>query len=387
MSKKCMRPYQTGAVSLFVVIFAALLMTVVTVGFIQLMVKDQQQASAHDLSQSAYDSAQAGVEDAKRLLLAVQACGGSTDPTCKKMEGAVTSQTCDTIAASGLVGTTNGETLIQQTSSDTALNQAYTCVKIATKTDNYQGKLAQNESNIIPLRATDQFDTVTLSWFSRDDLSAGTTAIDYPATGGVTLPPTGAAWGATVPPLMRAQLIQTGSSFNLSDFDGGNSNTLFFYPAKAGAAVSDFALDARRDNTSAGAAPQPIVCTPSLGVNSLYACSVSIKVPSPVGGSPNQRSAYLRLSALYNATHYAVTLSNGATPVQFDNVQPAVDSTGRANSLFRRVSARVELKGSMPYPEAAVDLAGGLCKNFIITDKSSDYQDFAGGSCVAPPAP
>ena len=56
---------QTGVVSIFAVIFSALIMSILTVSFIRLMVVDQKQASDNDLSQSAYDAALAGVEDAK----------------------------------------------------------------------------------------------------------------------------------------------------------------------------------------------------------------------------------------------------------------------------------------------------------------------------------
>ena len=148
MNKNVRHEKQRGAVSLFVVIFAALLMTVVTVGFVQLMLKDQQQATSSDLSQSAYDSAQAGVEDAKRLLVLDQSCkAGLAAPSvnCTAIANALipvpgTSETtCDTLSKAGLVGSTNDETIIQQSTGDNAakLDQAYTCVKIAVNTDNY----------------------------------------------------------------------------------------------------------------------------------------------------------------------------------------------------------------------------------------------------------
>ena len=194
--------HESGAVSLFVVIFAALLMMIVTVSFVQLMVKDQEQATSNDLSQSAYDSSQAGVEDAKRLLLLDQQCRNNTAPgsvNCVAIEAALTpavgesSTSCDALSKAGLVGQTNDETIIQQNEGDdnsAALNQAYTCVKIGVNTDDYKNSLSVNGSGIVPIRGVGEFDTVELSWFSKEDTSSTTDqSIGFPSTGAnVSLP-------------------------------------------------------------------------------------------------------------------------------------------------------------------------------------------------------
>lgn len=383
------RSRQSGAVSLFVVIFAALLVTIVTVGFIQLMLRDQQQATTSDLSQSAYDSAQAGVEDAKRLLLLDQACRNGAAPSsvnCTAVASALTpvagqtETSCDTLVKAGLVGETNNETIIQQSETDNAakLDQAYTCVKVSVNTDDYRNQLDVNTSEVVPLTGESEFDSVELSWFSRDDVASSTAdpSISFPATGAdVSLPPVGSRWQVNSPALVRSELMQLGSGFTLSDFndnaDGNRSNasTLFLYPSATGLAEKDFALDARRSGTSA---PQQAKCNASF-VDGEYACTVTLKLPNPINGSNAERNAYLRLSALYNGAHYRLRLKNGSEYVKFNGVQPEVDSTGRANSVFRRVKARVVLKGDFTHPEAALDMQGNLCKNFTVTDAESGY--------------
>jgi len=379
--------YQHGAVSLFVVIFAALLITVVTVGFIQLMIKDQQQATTNDLSQSAYDSAQAGVEDAKRLLLLDQACrnnAAASTINCTAITNALipaagqNQTSCDTLVKAGLVGETNNETIIQQNDTDNSskLDQAYTCVKVGINTPDYKNSLGVNQSNIVPITGVGSFDSVEINWFSKDDVSSTSSnpALTFPTTGpDVSLPPVGDKWATTSPAMLRTQLIQTSNSFKLSDFDGtstdSNAKTIFLYPSATGSSSQDFALDARRAGTDT---PQLTKCNSDFST-SQYACTTTITLPNPVGGNASNRSAYLRLSALYNGAHYSIRLKSGSSYVNFNRVQPEVDSTGRANDVFRRVQARVELKGDFTYPEAAIDLAGNLCKNFTITDSEDGF--------------
>lgn len=383
------RVKQQGAVSLFVVIFATLLITIVTVSFIQLMLRDQQQSTSSDLAQSAYDSAQAGVEDAKRLLILDQSCrNGTAAPTinCAAIAAALTptpgdSQTsCNTLAAAGIVGETNGETIIQQSSGDSAsqLNQAYTCVKVGVNTDDYKGNADVNQSDIIPLRGVGTFTSIELSWFSREDVSSeGEDDIEFPTTGSdSSLPPEGSEWPDNNPPLLRTQLMQMGGSFKLTDFDDSqpdnksNANTLFLYPSATGLTTKDFALDARRSPSNS---QQKVQCNDSF-LDGEYACTVTITLPNPIDGNTANRNAYLRLTSLYNGAHYSIKLKNGNETVRFNGVQPLVDSTGRANDVFRRVEARVELIGDFTYPEAALDMQGNLCKNFAITNEENGYR-------------
>lgn len=375
---------ERGAVSLFIVIFTALLMSVVTISFVQLMIKDQEQATTSDLSQSAYDSAQAGVEDSKRLLLLDQACRNGTAASgvnCSAIAAALTpapgqTQTdCDTLARSGIVTETNNETIIQQDVGDSNLDQAYTCVKVAKNTRDYLGQLETNESIIVPLRGSAPFSSVELSWFSEKDISSQTNSpvVGFPSTGSdVKLPRVGIRWQFNYPALMRAQVIQMGNSFTLSDFDDPNSRTLFLYPSRVGATQKDFALDARRNPLSA---PQPIRCRDSLAGGG-YACTVTLQIPAPADGNTANRNAYLRLSALYNQAHFSLKLKdNIGGDVSFADVQPEVDSTGRANNLFRRVVSRIELRGEFNYPDVEIDVTGDLCKNFTVTTDPGDYNN------------
>lgn len=390
---------QSGAVSLFVVVFFMLLVTVVTVSFLRLMISDQQQASNNDLSQSAYDSAQAGVEDAKRALLKYRSDCLSSPGSCAGYASSLSTTECNAalngISGTGAIGP-NGKTdeiLVQQSLSgnDAALDQAYTCVTIQLETDDYVGNVSANQSQIVPLISASAFDRVRIEWFSKEDvMTSGSSAA-------VNLSPVGASgqplytqgqWPLNRPPLMRAQLIQFAQTFTVASFDtvsGAQSNgaSMFLYPTSQSGIPERTMTDYDQRKTSPTDNPNPkdalttptaISCVTTLNSGG-YACSAVLVLPQAIGSASNvDRTAFLRLMPLYNATHFSVTLWNGpvnagSVPVKFKDVQPEVDSTGRANDIFRRVQSRVDLfDTSFPYPDASIDLTGNFCKDFAVTD-------------------
>ena len=164
--------FRKGGISIFVVIMVSILVSIMSVGFLRLMLRDQEQASKLDLSQSAYDSAQAGIEDAKRFLRIYRgACNGKAVGNkvfegrtydCDAMHRAVQGGNCYTLATAG-IGVNGAETIIQttngtgSTSNDANLNQAYTCVKIQMNTADFLGRANEGAPSVVSLRGVSGF--------------------------------------------------------------------------------------------------------------------------------------------------------------------------------------------------------------------------------------
>ena len=406
---------ESGMVSIFIVIFTALLVTIVSVAFVRIMIQEQEQATTNDLSKSALDSAYAGVEDAKRAIIRYkQQCSGenATSTECVNLANAFNAQGCDTLQRVGIVGNTSDkEVQVQQSVDDAKLQQAYTCVKVQLDTKDYVGNISANASRLIHLRATGAFNQVTIEWYSQKDLQAGqsddsTGKVDLYS--GTQIPPalprlnttdgdTSKLWPKNRPALLRVQLLQVAKSFKLSDFDKNDDDkrddaSLFLYPATFGDTTASFSNDLRL--SSATGSFRMVKCDETFsttGGQGAYACKLTITIPNPVGAdNADDRDVYLRVGELYNtSTSFRVTMQDGANAATFKAVQPAVDSTGRANDLFRRISSRIDLEGSsIPGLEAAVDISGSLCKNFIVTDDATDFHDNCSNlTASAPPKP
>lgn len=396
---------QKGAVSLFIVIFAMLIITVVTVSFLRLMMSDQNQATNANLAEGARNSALAGTEDVKRALLRyTEYCQSSSEADCAALAAQLTTDTCNAAVAIGGVansaafsgGTEEApsEVRVQQVQSsagDALLDQAYTCTTLQLNTDDYIGSLTAQQTQLVPLIGTAQFNRVTVEWFSRDDVSLASPELDLQSATSTDRTLT-QSWPVNRPPVLRVQMMQVGDNFTLSSFDAtsagqSNVNTLFLHPTRNGLSLeqSFTARDIRKSNPadespadSATDTTLPVRCEASLAAGG-YACTMTLVLPEPIGGG-QAASSFLRLTPYYNGTSYRVTLANDAimTPVQFKGVQPEIDSTGRANNVFKRVVSRVDMFSiGSAVPGAAVEVTNNFCKDFGVTDTQ-----YIAGTCT-----
>ena len=88
------------------------------------------------------------------------------------------------------------------------------------KSQDFIYKSIEEKSQIVPLRATGSFNKISIEWYRRDDesnLNGANAANTEISTSGDL--PTKNNWNANSPQLMRVQLINPGSAFNLATLD------------------------------------------------------------------------------------------------------------------------------------------------------------------------
>ncbi len=373
-----------GAVSIFIVVFSILLLLIIAVSFTLIMFKERRRATETDLSQSAYDSALAGVEDAKRGLLKYLQQTCKNDSTkCGEILKHLDGKDCDAVKflLKGKVEDSNrSETVIKSTTGSTGkkIDQAYTCVTVKYNTKDYKRDLNDGESAIIPIKTREDTTNVTISWFTKEDLGSKTNFKTLHPT-----QPFPKKIDSGNPPVLVAQYFKYAK--NITDYDLENNTigpkyqgntyknneflkTLYLRPTTTDNSIG-FGSDTRNENPlnpSGKAAPiRNIKCEkPS---DKGYYCRGKINLPEPVAA--NQWGYFLRIMPLYQKTGIKVEFSGSKGNSMLLGVQPEIDSNGRANNVYRRVNARVELMDDrFVVPGNALKISnGGACKSFSTT--------------------
>ncbi len=436
--------FKSGAASFYVVAFSTLILVIIAASFATAIIAEITRTSNDDLSQSAYDAALAGVEDAKLAFMNYQNClkngvidadslSGSADITCQDIVYWMNHPDCDMVAH--ILGRIpkagdGGEVLIEETTSSDGgssneMNQAYTCAMIQTNLDDYRANLSASTSYRVvkvDLKSVNasQIESVRVSWYSNREGSVlnytnliQTTSL-LTTSSRVAFQPLAVTKAAT-PPTISVQLVQTAQNFSLAQLNGMTESgatdraTVYLVPTNvdtvAGQSTATYigAYDGAENTLTAAQVastndhskdlPFAVYC-PDNSSNE-YACSATLNLPSPIGGARSNDTFMFVVSLPYGQPDTDFSLeflcAEGVTCATSDvgvevteenqniarlsGVQVLIDSTGRANDLYRRVEVRLEsADNAFSYPFYAIQLlepnSGGavsLDKDMIVT--------------------
>ncbi len=386
--KELLKQSKKGVASLYIVIFATILFGVITLSFIRITVSELSQTNDSDLSQSAYDAALAGIEDAKILAnryYTYQNLKTGDNPGTR--EELFSGDDCYVLNKKLYNNDEDKEVSIQETrdGEGNSVNQAYTCVLLNDKVGNY--KLTLDESSrvqVVPLRVNDNVSglaEVEFSWYTEQN---GTKVKNIHDDSLFYV-----AGKETTPPMITLGLISVGDTVTLSEIGGRDSidfTTVALLPSESNTEVkegtgtwvsNDYLRNAATANTQNQAFK--IKCEDP-GKNRDYSCIATLDVKSIVDSNSinGKGNAYLVVSMPYGRVETAcrvVMKDESGKDILFEGLQINVDSTGRAADLYRRVEARISpVATDFPFPQFELDLSGGddgqdhiLDKNFWVT--------------------
>ena len=381
-----------GMASIYIVVFVTMLIGVITLSFLRIMLSESGRTEKSTLADSALNSALAGVEDAKSILMAYHSCDpADRSGECTRAREAISatkeSDNCDLFK-----GDTGEQNVGINEDSGEITDQAYTCVNLTIR-GNFVGAITKERPIlVVPMRIEDPskigtIKGVKLRWSSSKG-NGGTTSIstlsgDYnksvndKRSSGV-LGENGVVYSDGTDNTraqngLKVTLIQSDASYSINSFysaageDNTNRGTLMLLPSSdAGAFESidskEFAKSADKTYNS----PIAVKCDEDPNAE----CSVKLNFPDPASGARIQDTFFLVISGVYsepNIDNVTITMFDDAGDVDFFDVQPIVDSTGRAGDMMRRVEVRLnpDYAALVPLSELTVD--GDLNKNFFVT--------------------
>lgn len=409
---KIRKKFKEGAASFYIVAISTLILVIVAASFAAVIISEVTRTSNDDLAQSAYDAALAGVEDAKLAFYSYQSCLENGSPidasglSCDEIKTWVESgnrdgqDPCDMVSV--ILGrkkeNDNGEVLVQESNVNNDMQQAYTCVKLSDAADYKTTLTAENPTKIMRAHFKDgdaakSVQSVVVSW-QRDTNVSQTKYSDLEKDGifGAETP---------LPPVISLGLVQTASTFTLDSFDmtqgdSTNRGTIYLVPADnpetsevvdgkykvAWNGEANYVASNRYEgflksnDKTAENLPYVVRCADG----GEYACTATIALPEPVGGDRNNDTFMFVLSMPYADASTDVRLQfcsdaggcyevgkeevdgkekSVTTEVPLDKVQIVIDSTGRANDLYRRVETRLEpADKAYPFPLYAIEVLG-----------------------------
>lgn len=410
---------ESGQASMVTVAMFMMLFAAIAVSFTFVVISASRQALNDSLQSSAKIAAESGVEDAKRLIVYCynkrQSDGSyppADKPLCSEVIGKLSDELegrgCDKILKpmydKGGISDVEEEggrgyrvKVGNNSGGKNENNEYYQCLKIATKTDNYQGVVNNlGKSIIVPLRVVDKNNnaaviaSLEIEWHRNVAGNDGDNPAKMNGAMGTGLPPAG-TWNSgnsNRPAVLRVERVDVAKGSFTLDSLADSDTALTLRPSVNGNGggkdknryhLGDYkpyyqsGRDSIAPNNQYGG-KAPIVEAKCDGAD--YACKTIFEDSLDT----TKTDYYLRINAIYRSTHFKITAyDQNGKKLYFDGVQPLVDVTGRSSDSFSRIQAR--LKPSFDknadstnwWPEYVIDTNGKVCKDIEVQyDKGED---------------
>ena len=343
------RRFKQGAASFYMVAIATLVLVIIATSFAAIMIAEISRTSNDDLSQSAYDAAVAGVEDARLAYYNYKNCvreGGTTDCEGKY----IGDDRCNSFVKELGRGDIESEVKVQEGSEKgNDMDQAYTCTKIDLGSYDYRSTVSnQDPTRIVKIKLADEehakdINAVKMSWGVNEETVENVEDL----------------------PTLEVGLLQTGgsvftmNSFDVTKGDETNRGAVFLEPTsgEGGDTIEREGVIAKgaflkSNDKKTQNVPFKVHCDKDIEPQ----CSVIIELPKPVDGDRNDDTFMLmwsKIGGTYDADVVMELCKNNNCSVQSGepddangrtrlDMQVVIDSTGRANDLYRRVEVRLE---------------------------------------------
>ncbi len=399
---------ESGQASMVTVAMFMMLFAAIAVSFTFVVISASRQALNDSLQSSAKNAAESGVEDAKRLIVycynkrsgnsyttpdAQQLCPNVIGKLSTQLEGMGCDEILEPMKGKGISDVEQEDNnrgyrvkVGNNSSNKNENNEYYQCLKIATKTDNYQGVVNNlGKSVIVPLRVVTEknqaavITSLKIEWHRNVTGNDGDDPAKMNGATGTGLPPANIWSNSNRPAVLRVERVGVPKGNFTLDQLADRDTALTLRPSVNGKGSYNLGaykpqyppLPLGRD----GIAPNnqysgkvPIVEAKCKDNNGDYACETIFDKESLY----TDKIYYLRINAIYRSTHFKITAYRGKDKLYFDGVQPLVDVTGSSSDSFSRIQAR--LKPSFDknadstnwWPEYVIDTNGKVCKDIEV---------------------
>lgn len=336
---------ERGMVAIMVTLIMIIVISLIVLGFAQLIRRNQRQALDRQLSTQAFYAAESGVNDVRKRIQTAVTNG----------EAIVSKNTCGN--SGGPVNSfyyTGADAL--QPNLDIASAVKYVCVLVdATPDELSKDSVDVDPSTIMPLTSSSggAFQTIQLEWAAKD---TSTPLTGCPASLTDQFRPDNASGWTCGYGVLRFDLVPTNS--NSMDINSLSNSTMtsFAVPFTSGGESAPITFQAGAGNTKGlfGATCTNVRCTATINVASV-----------------NSDKFHLRVTSVYKPVSLKVRAAlAGGVPAEFAGVQAVIDSTGKAQDIARRIKVTVPIQRSTTngLPDYALRSSDSICKRFAVMD-------------------